>query len=88
MHLRMYKKPTTMACLFYFLFYFYSEELFYQLDLCQFGDFSRIKLELPPLLRSLLELVVEADESTIKSQLSKTEILDVRYYIHHVLSRS
>jgi hypothetical protein len=44
----------------------------------QFGDFSRIKLEPPPSLRSLLEIAVEADETTVKSQLSKTEIVDVR----------
>ena len=61
--------------------FFYSEELFYQLGLHQFGDFSRIKLEPPPSLRSLLEITVEADESTVKSQLTKTEIVDVCSYI-------
>lgn len=54
-----------------------SEELFYQLGVRQFGDFSRIKLEPQPSLRSLLEIAVEADETIEKSQLSKTEIVDV-----------
>jgi len=57
----------------------FSEELFYQLGIRQFGDFSRIKLKPPPSLRSLLEIAVEADETTLKSQLSKTEIVDVGY---------
>ena len=53
------------------------EELFYQLGLRQFGDFSRIKLEPPPSLRSLLEIAVEADETTSSSQLTNQQIVDV-----------
>ena len=51
-----------------FVPFFHSEELFYQLGPRQFGDFSRIKLEPPPSLRSMHEIVVEADESTLKSE--------------------
>ena len=54
-----------------------SEELFYQLGLRQFGDISRLRLEPPPLLRSLVEIAVQAEESVKDSQLSKTQIVDV-----------
>ena len=59
----------------------YREELFYQLGLRQFGDFSRIKLEPPPSLRSMIEIAVNADDSTENSRLSKNQIVDVRHAI-------
>ena len=57
---------------------YFREELFYQLGLRQFGDFSRIKLEPPPSLRSMIEIAVNADDSTENSRLSKNQIIDVR----------
>ncbi|KAI0065271.1 DNA mismatch repair protein MutL [Artomyces pyxidatus] len=51
------------------------EELFYQLGLRQFGDFSRLKLSPSPPLRQLIALAVDA-EDTEKSKLSKSEIVD------------
>lgn len=54
------------------------EELFYQLGLRQFGDLSRMKLEPPPPLRTLIEIAVNAEKSTEGSELSKGEIVDVR----------
>jgi hypothetical protein len=78
MHLRTFYLPFIISLLPNGCLNFSSEELFYQLGVRQFGDFSRIKLEPPPSLRSLLEIAVEADETTVKSQLSKTEIVDVR----------
>lgn len=53
------------------------EELFYQLGLRQFGDFSRMKLEPPPPLRVLIEVAVNAEKSTGNSELGKAEIIDV-----------
>ncbi|KAF8634832.1 hypothetical protein AX17_004083 [Amanita inopinata Kibby_2008] len=53
-----------------------AEELFYQLGLRQFGNFNRLKLEPPPSLRDLLEIAVEAEESTKDSQMSKSQIVD------------
>lgn len=52
------------------------EELFYQLGLRQFGDFSRIKLDPPPSLREMIEIAVDA-ENTDSSNLSKSQIVDV-----------
>ncbi|KAF9480925.1 DNA mismatch repair protein MutL [Pholiota conissans] len=52
-----------------------AEELFYQLGLRQFGDFSRIKLDPPPSLREMIEIAVEA-ENTETSTLSKSQIAD------------
>jgi DNA mismatch repair protein MLH1 len=46
------------------------EELFYQLGVRQFGDFSRLKLEPAPPLRTLVALAVEV-EDTSQSSLSK-----------------
>ncbi|KAK2461036.1 hypothetical protein APHAL10511_006977 [Amanita phalloides] len=53
-----------------------AEELFYQLGLRQFGDISRLRLEPPPPLRSLVEIAVQAEESTRDSQLTKPDIVD------------
>jgi len=53
-----------------------AEELFYQLGLRQFGDYSLIKLEPPPPLRAMVELAVDAEEGTINSRLSKAQIVD------------
>ncbi|KAF8194928.1 hypothetical protein BJ912DRAFT_1056825 [Pholiota molesta] len=52
-----------------------AEELFYQLGLRQFGDFSRIKLYPPPSLREMVEIGVGA-ENTESSDLSKSMIVD------------
>ena len=59
---------------------YFREELFYQLGLRQFGDFSRIKLEPPPSLRSMIEIAVNVDDSTENSCLSKNQIIDVRHF--------
>ncbi|KAF4582453.1 DNA mismatch repair protein [Pleurotus pulmonarius] len=53
-----------------------SEELFYQLGLRQFGDLSRMKLQPPPSLRSLLQIAVNAEPSTKQSKLTKDQIVD------------
>ncbi|KAF8886529.1 DNA mismatch repair protein MutL [Infundibulicybe gibba] len=53
-----------------------AEELFYQLGLRQFGDFSRLKLEPPPPLQKLVEIAVEAEPSTEQSSLTKKQIVD------------
>lgn len=58
------------------------EELFYQLALRQFGDFSRMKLQPPPSLRSLLQIAVNAEPSTKQSKLTKDQIVDVRFLSH------
>ena len=55
----------------------FSEELFYQLGLRQFGDISRLRLEPPPPLRSLVEIAVQAEESIKDVSLSKAQIVDV-----------
>ena len=60
------------------------EELFYQLGLRQFGDFSRLKLEPPPPLRVVVRLAVDAEDGTKHSTLSKTEIVDVRAHFPQV----
>ncbi|KAG6854406.1 hypothetical protein C0991_006948 [Blastosporella zonata] len=53
-----------------------AEELFYQLGVRQFGNFSRMKLDPPPPLRALVEIAVNAEESTKESTLSKSQIVD------------
>ena len=55
----------------------FREELFYQLGIRQFGDFSKIKLEPPPSLRSMIEIAVNAEDSTENSRLSKNQIVEV-----------
>ncbi|KAG6868636.1 hypothetical protein C0993_012680 [Termitomyces sp. T159_Od127] len=53
-----------------------AEELFYQLGVRQFGNFSRMKLDPPPPLRILVEIAVNAEGSTKESKLSKSQIVD------------
>ncbi|KAJ6571736.1 histidine kinase-like ATPase [Mycena capillaripes] len=53
-----------------------AEELFYQLGLRQFGNFSRLKLQPPPPLRTLIEIAVELEEATEESGLTKPQIVD------------
>ncbi|KAG5645503.1 hypothetical protein DXG03_005913 [Asterophora parasitica] len=53
-----------------------AEELFYQLGIRQFGNFSRLKLEPSPPLRILIEVAVNAEDSTETSTLSKPQIVD------------
>lgn len=62
------------------MFYANREELFYQLGLRQFGDYSRLKLEPPPPLRTMVKLAVDAEDGTENSKLSKQEIVDVRLW--------
>jgi DNA mismatch repair protein Mlh1 C-terminus len=60
---------------------YFREELFYQLGLRQFGDFSRIKLEPSPSLRSMIEMAINADETTENSRLSKNQLVEVRHSV-------
>ncbi|KAL0958388.1 hypothetical protein HGRIS_000530 [Hohenbuehelia grisea] len=53
-----------------------AEELFYQLGLRQFGNFSRMKLDPPPPLKTLVEIAVTAEESTSESKLTKAQITE------------
>ncbi|KAJ4468792.1 histidine kinase-like ATPase [Lentinula aciculospora] len=53
-----------------------AEELFYQLGLRQFGDFSRLKLEPPPSLRELVKIAVDVEEISHETNLSKPDIVD------------
>jgi hypothetical protein len=62
------------------LFNYHREELFYQLGLRQFGDYSRLKLEPPPPLRAMVKLAVDAEEGTKNSHLSKNQIVDVSLF--------
>lgn len=57
------------------------EELFYQLGLRQFGDFSRLKLEPSPSLHDLIGIAVDEEEISEETTLSKSEIVDVRAII-------
>lgn len=62
------------------------EELFYQLGLRQFGDFSRLKLEPPPSVHDLVQIAVEEEEISGGSTLSKPEIVDVCYSVFSLSS--
>ncbi|KAG9043599.1 DNA mismatch repair protein [Tulasnella sp. UAMH 9824] len=54
-----------------------AEEMFYQLALRQFGNFSRIKLEPPPPIRHLIKLAVDAEGDKVKeSGMSPEEVTD------------
>ncbi|KAJ3813073.1 histidine kinase-like ATPase [Lentinula aff. lateritia] len=53
-----------------------AEELFYQLGLRHFGDFSRLKLEPPPSLRELVKIAVDAEDISEETSLSKPDIVD------------
>ncbi|KAN0111788.1 hypothetical protein V8E52_008168 [Russula decolorans] len=59
-----------------------AEELFYQLGLRQFGNFTRLKLEPPAPLRALITMAVDAEQNTELSKLSKPQIVDS---IEHIL---
>ncbi|KAF5345184.1 hypothetical protein D9758_009705 [Tetrapyrgos nigripes] len=54
----------------------FAEELFYQLGLRQFGDFSRLKLDPPPPLKKLVEIAVEAEAISEETELTKPQIVD------------
>jgi hypothetical protein len=60
-----------------YLALFCREELFYQLGLRQFGDFSRLKLDPPPPLKKLIEIAVEAEAISQETELTKPQIVDV-----------
>ncbi|KIK70163.1 hypothetical protein GYMLUDRAFT_34643 [Collybiopsis luxurians FD-317 M1] len=60
-----------------------AEELFYQLGLRQFGDFSRLKLEPPPTLRDLLKIAVDAEDVSKGTKLSKPDIVERIFDILH-----
>ncbi|KAK7046661.1 DNA-mis-repair domain-containing protein [Favolaschia claudopus] len=53
-----------------------AEELFYQLGLRQFGNFSRLKLQPPPPIRTLIEIAIEFEDTTEESGLTKPQIVD------------
>lgn len=53
------------------------EELFYQLGLRQFGNFSRIRLDPPPSLRKLIALAVDNEEDVKEGKLNSNQIVDV-----------
>ncbi|KAG7446826.1 DNA mismatch repair protein MutL [Guyanagaster necrorhizus] len=53
-----------------------AEELFFQLALRQFGDMAKLKLEPPPPLRKLVQIAVDAEDTTEDSKLTKTQIVD------------
>ncbi|THU96853.1 DNA mismatch repair protein MutL [Dendrothele bispora CBS 962.96] len=54
----------------------FAEELFYQLGLRQFGDFSRLKLDPPPPLKKLVEIAVDAEDVSQDTELTKLQIVD------------
>ncbi|OSD08103.1 DNA mismatch repair protein MutL [Trametes coccinea BRFM310] len=53
-----------------------AAELFYQLGLRQFGNFSRIRLNPAPQLRMLIALAVDAEEGIRRNGLSKEAVTD------------
>ncbi|KAI8986896.1 DNA mismatch repair protein MutL [Trametes punicea] len=53
-----------------------SAELFYQLGLRQFGNFSRIRLEPAPDLRTLVTLAVDAEDGIEQSGMSKEAVVN------------
>ncbi|KAI0938628.1 hypothetical protein AcW1_001690 [Taiwanofungus camphoratus] len=53
-----------------------AEELFYQLGLRQFGNMSRLQLQPPPALRTLVTLAVDAEEGVERSRMTKPQIVD------------
>ncbi|KAI0764880.1 DNA binding protein [Fomes fomentarius] len=53
-----------------------SAELFYQLGLRQFGNISRIRLDPPPDLRTLVSLAVDAEQDIAESGLKSEEVVD------------
>ncbi|KIO17064.1 hypothetical protein M407DRAFT_33278 [Tulasnella calospora MUT 4182] len=54
-----------------------AEEMFYQLALRQFGNFSRIKLEPPPPIRHLIKLAVDAQgDKVMESGMTPEEVVN------------
>ncbi|RPD65607.1 DNA binding protein [Lentinus tigrinus ALCF2SS1-7] len=53
-----------------------ATELFYQLGLRQFGNFSRIRLDPPPDLRTLVALAVDAEEGVAQNGLKPDDVVD------------
>ncbi|KIY63167.1 DNA mismatch repair protein MutL [Cylindrobasidium torrendii FP15055 ss-10] len=53
-----------------------AEELFYQLGLRQFGNMSKLKLDPPPPLRTLVKIAVEAEDIPADAPLPKPQIVD------------
>ncbi|KAH9941321.1 DNA binding protein [Epithele typhae] len=53
-----------------------SAELFYQLGLRQFGNFSRIRLDPPPELRMLVALAVSTEEAVSEAHMDRDVIVD------------
>ncbi len=54
-----------------------AAELFYQLGLRQFGNFSRIRLDPPPDLRTLVALAVDAEAGVAENGLNAEDVVDV-----------
>lgn len=53
------------------------EEFFYQLGLRQFGDFKRLKLDPPPVVRELIEIALDAEEELKELGMDADEIATV-----------
>ncbi|KAI0336867.1 DNA mismatch repair protein MutL [Cubamyces sp. BRFM 1775] len=53
-----------------------ATELFYQLGLRQFGNFSRIRLDPPPELRMLIALAIDAEEGLAQSGMTKVDAVN------------
>ncbi|KAK0204070.1 histidine kinase-like ATPase [Desarmillaria ectypa] len=53
-----------------------AEELFFQLALRQFGDMTKLKLDPPPPLRKLVQIAVDAEDTTEDTKLTKAQIVD------------
>ncbi|KAK0446015.1 histidine kinase-like ATPase [Desarmillaria tabescens] len=53
-----------------------AEELFFQLALRQFGDMTKLKLDPPPPLRKLIQIAVDAEDTTEDTKLTKAQIVD------------
>ncbi|KAL1752364.1 hypothetical protein FB107DRAFT_220046 [Schizophyllum commune] len=53
-----------------------AEELFYQLGVRQFGDFSRMKLSPPPSLRTLVQLGISAEDVEGQTMLKREDIVE------------
>ncbi|KAH9896948.1 DNA mismatch repair protein MutL [Cubamyces lactineus] len=53
-----------------------AAELFYQLGLRQFGNFSRIRLDPPPDLRMLITLAIDAEEALEQSGMTKADAVN------------
>lgn len=64
-----------------------SAELFYQLGLRQFGNFSRIRLDPPPDLRTLIALAVDAEEGVVQNGLDPHDIVNVSVIEHVIIIR-